>query len=163
MSFKVPEPPPVDPAEIDPLGVPATPYMSELEGHPHVRKLRREIARLREAGLAMLALNRDMTNRDLVVRRMLEPLNPAPTGTISPVAGAQTLVHVDNLRIISNRALGRNDPTIRILAGGPDAAPMHAHWIRLAASELRQQPRSLPGRTGAFTVLHTAEPLEVLL
>lgn len=155
-------PDPTDPTNLDPVDRLEPPPNSNLQRHPYVRRLLREIAALRETVQARSDLQREMVNRSLVVGRALEPLNPAPPGLILPVAGLPTIVHVDNLRLLANRVRGESAPTIRILAGGPDAAPQHCHWVRLGVSELRESATPLPNRSAAFVVLYTDAPVEVL-
>lgn len=155
---------PTDPANaVDtdaPVGPPPNAF---LKRHPYVRRLLRENARLRERNDQLTALQREMVNRDVVAARKLEPLNPAPIGTIVPVNNLPTYIHVDNLRLMRNRVMELEEPTIRIVPGGPYGTPQHCHSLRLlGVSELIERYRApLPNRPAAVVVLTTAFPIEV--
>jgi hypothetical protein len=135
---------------------------SQLSRHPYVRRILRENAALKEANQRLQNLQQELFRREVLMARHLEPLNPAPVGSIEPANGVATVVHVDSFRLLTNRVRGEEAPTIRILVGGLTAAPLHAHWIRLGACELRERPVALPGRRGALAVLETYAPIEVL-
>jgi len=138
------------------------PEGSQLARHPYVRYLLRKVASQAETIQAMSRVQREMVNRTLVVGRNLEPLNPAPIGVLEPLNGLPTIVHVDTLRMTANRVLDKDDPTIRILVGGENAAPLHAHWVQMDDCELHQLPVALPHRSGARVVLRTHRPIVVL-
>lgn len=156
---------PTDPHNADdPPGVDLPPN-AFLQRHPYVRSLLREIARLRERTDQVTALQRDMTNRDLVAARYLEPLNPAPIGIIEPRDNLPTYIHVDNLRVLRNRVMQTEEPTIRVIPGGLGGTPVHCRRLRLLGpSELREHYRQpLPNRPSAVIVLETLHAVEVLL
>lgn len=152
--------------EADPRGaldpLPRTPVDGRLERHPHVRRLRREIARLREALAETAILRSEMVNRGLTGARNLEPLNPAPPGIYPPEGGLPTFIHVDNLRLLANRVNHTAHPTVRFLLGGPHGVPRHCYWLRIGDSELVTSPVALPNRSSAFVVLQTLGPVTVL-
>jgi hypothetical protein len=155
-------PDPTDRANLDPADREALPPGSILQRHPYVRRLQREITRLRDENHQLTTLQREMVNRDVLAARYLEPLNPAPIGVIAP-ASLPTIIHVDNLRLLRNRVMREQDPMIRLLVGGPEAIPQHCRDLRLLGpSELRERYLALPRRSAALVVLETAAPIEVM-
>jgi len=136
---------------------------SHLARHPYVQRILRENATLREANQRLQKLQQEMFRREVLMARHLEPLNPAPVGIIEPVPGRPTIVHVDTFRLLQNRVMHEDAPTIRLLVGGPDAAPQHCHHVRLGPSEIVERyAHPLPDRPNAIVVLWTDAPIEVL-
>jgi len=149
----------------DPLTIDETPLQGDLERHPHIIRLRREIARLRSGLGYLVDLRREMVNRGLVVSRNLEPVNPAPPGTINPVVGFPIVVHIDYLRILLNRHTDSTEPTIRILVAGRDSTDIrHCHELKFTGPSnlIERLHGPLPHRAGALTTLETWSPVEVI-
>jgi hypothetical protein len=134
--------------------------ITDIYQHPRFQQERRALAqseRRREQLEDMLrvSLNRDLQTKDL------EPVNAHPGGMLAPLAGGTLSIHVDALRIRSNRVNRARDPIIRILHADQ---VWHCHEIRLTGPSWMTEDyeRHLPGKPSAVCVLQTASPIEVI-